>query len=596
MTNGIEHFMWGYQLHYRIHVQVAAESTLKMLDDRFEPEIFLVGILREQDSTRFPACVEPETEFWIESKAFDNVLEAALPIRKSYPESALFQSHPLAQQREDEALDRRAIREAVLEVVEQHPARPTNLSFFASLPELVEGYLVSAVLGVQTDVLDEYHRLSTDVIAIHEYRKCSVSRSLIDAAIVEVVSEAADGLLRPDPGLRLNGRGADEIIRSAAQRLARDTAFRANPSGIEGCHGFYSACSRIAALKYETAEGWGKLVLARKGHEAVKTLMTFADQIPLKDHRRGRKLLELARDGNALHSDAERIFGLVDENVQNGEKEDIFEVRFLGHHHWELCHSGHVLMGVRFGEPSLPKVTNYESKLRQDLPRLFGDVTDEAIHLLVSLVRQAERERHGTLLVISSAATDEANRLRNQSTPIEACLLTSELLSHLTGIDGAVLVDPNGYCRAIGVILDGLATAQGNPARGARFNSALRYVEFAATRNLPTLAVIVSEDGGVDFIPNLRPRIKRSLVAQAIDELKELTQAREIIGARHNHLYEWLRTHRFYLLKQDCEHVNKAIQEIDRKLKAQDPTGVRIVHETLDPHPEMESSLYYTEE
>lgn len=596
MANRIEHFIWGYQPHYRIHLHVAAESTLKMLDGRFEPEIFLVGILREADPTKFPACVEPEIECWIESKAFDNVLRAASPIRKGYPESALFHSHSLAQQREDDALDRRAIRDAMLEVVEQHPARPPNLSFFASTPEFVEGYFVSAVLGVQTDVLNSYHRLSTEVVAVHEYRKWSVSRSLIDAAIVELMSDAADGLLRPDPGLRTNRRGAEEIIRSAGQRLALDTAFRANPGGIEGCYGFYGACSRIAALKYETAEGSGKLVLARKKHEAIKTLMTFADQIPLNDHRRSRKLLELARHGNALHTDAERIFGLADGNVLNGEKEDIFEVRFLGHHHWELCHSGRVLMSVRFGEPSLPKVTNYESKLRQDLPRLFGDVTDEAIDLLVSLVRQAERERHGTLLVISNAASDEANRLRNQSTPMKACLLTSELLSHLTGIDGAVLVDPNGCCHAIGVILDGIATPQGDPARGARFNSALRYVEFAATRNLPTLAVIVSEDGGIDIVPNLRPRIKRSLVTEAIDDLEAIAVGREIVGARHNRLYEWLRRHRFYLLDQDCEHVNVAIQEINRILDEQDPTRVRIVHEAFEPHPDMDSSMYYTED
>jgi DNA integrity scanning protein DisA with diadenylate cyclase activity len=540
--------------------------------------------------------VEPEIECWIESEAFDDVLETASTIRKRYPEATLFHSHPLAQERESEALNRRAIRDAMLGVIGQHAATPLNLSFFASLPDLVEGYLVSAVLGVQTDILDGYHRLSTDVVAIHKYRTWPVSRSLIDAAIAEVLSEASDGLLRPDPGLRFGRRQADEIIRTAAQRLALDTAFRANPGGIEGCHGFYDACNRISALRYETAEGSGKLVLARKEHEAVKTWIAFIDEIALKDHRRSRKLLELARHGNALHTDSECIFGLVDGNVPNNNKEDIFEVRFLGHHHWELCHSGHVLMTVRFGEPSLPKITNYELKLRQDLPRLFMDVKDEAIDLLVSLVRQAGQERHGTLLVISSEAAEEANRLRNQSTPIAARLLTSELLSHLTGIDGAVLVDPNGYCHAIGVILDGLATAQGNPARGARFNSALRYVEFAASRNLPVLAVIVSEDGGVDFIPNLRPRIKRSLVTQAIDELEEIPRAGKIVGARHNQLYEGLRKLRFYLLGQDCARVNMAIQEIDRKLTEQDPMAVRIVHEIFEPHPEMESSFYFTKE
>src|SRR5262249_11032992 len=161
----------------------------------------------------------------------------------------------------------------------------------------------------------------------------------------------------------------------------------------------------------------------------------------------------------------------------------------------------------RFGKPYLPRLTGYESKLRQDLPRLFPTIAADARETLVSLVRQAEGERHGTLLVISADAAAESVRLGNQATAIEPCLLTPELLSHLTGIDGAVIIDPRGYCHALGVILDGLATSHGDPARGARFNSAVRYVQSAIDRGIMTLAVVVSEDGGIDFIPNPPPQI-----------------------------------------------------------------------------------------
>jgi hypothetical protein len=34
---------------------------------------------------------------------------------------------------------------------------------------------------------------------------------------------------------------------------------------------------------------------------------------------------------------------------------------------------------------------------------------------------------------------------------------------------GGVLIDPNGTCYAIGVILDGIATTKGDPARGSRY-------------------------------------------------------------------------------------------------------------------------------
>jgi hypothetical protein len=599
MNHVIQHFMWGYQPHFRIHIELIAESVLKKLDERFQPEVFLVGILREEKQNRYPACVEPETESWIESEEFNNVLELAASFRTDYVEAQLFHSHPIAQQREDEALFRRSIRDAILDIITHHIAKPQNVIFFASLPEMVNGYLVSVVFSIQEDVFNSHYQLYSDVINIHEYRQVHVSRSLIDAAISELLINATEGLLKPDPGLGIGNREADEIIRAAGRRLAWETAFRVDPDAIEGIYDFFNSCNKISSLKYEQADGRGKLVLAREDHKSIQTWIAFDDNIKLNDYRRSRKLLELVSHGSALHINSHRIFGLVDENVNldDGEDvEDLFEVRFLGHHHWELSYKGHVLMGVKFGEPYLPKIIGYESKLLQDLPRLFPEITNNTCNILVSLVQQAEKERHGTLLLISSEAALESKRLRNQATPIKITLLTPELLSHLTGIDGAVLIDPNGHCHAIGVILDGLATSQGNPSRGARFNSAVRYVESAFERGISSLAVIVSEDGGVDFFPNLRPRIKRLLIDRALDELASISKELNISFRRYNRLYDWLRLHRFYLLQEDCNKINLLIQEIERRLVEADPTGIRIIRETFLSHPDMEPSFYYESE
>ena len=51
-------------------------------------------------------------------------------------------------------------------------------------------------------------------------------------------------------------------------------------------------------------------------------------------------------------------------------------------------------------------------------------------------------------------------------------LLSPELIERISGIDGAVLLDRDCKCHAIGVILDGMASQSGDPSRGARFNSA----------------------------------------------------------------------------------------------------------------------------
>jgi len=251
-------------------------------------------------------------------------------------------------------------------------------------------------------------------------------------------------------------------------------------------------------------------LLAERDTEGVRTRIKFKNDLTFDNYRRIRKLLELTSSGGALHTDSEYIFGLVDYDTPTSSDDAVFEVIFVSHHHWELHHHGQVLMGVKLGEPYVPKPIDYDLKLRRDLPRIFHGIETTSTQLLLSLVRQAEQERHGTLLIISPEASSESSRLASQATAIEPCLLTPELLAHLTGIDGAVLLDTDGYSHAIGAILDGPATPEGDPARGARFNSAVRYVRSLSDRQIPALAVVVSEDGSVDFRRSQRMRNEES--------------------------------------------------------------------------------------
>ena len=82
------------------------------------------------------------------------------------------------------------------------------------------------------------------------------------------------------------------------------------------------------------------------------------------------------------------------------------------------------------------------------------------------------------------------------------------MITRVTSIDGALLIDRSGICHAIGVILDGLASPKGTPSRGARFNSAIRYVESAKSANTEVLAIVVSEDGSVDVLPDLPAQVE----------------------------------------------------------------------------------------
>jgi hypothetical protein len=169
-------------------------------------------------------------------------------------------------------------------------------------------------------------------------------------------------------------------------------------------------------------------------------------------------------------------------------------------------------------------------------------------------------------------------------------------LDHLLGIDGALLVDPNGDCHAIGVILDGTASSHGNPGRGARYNSAVRYVESAFDRGIQTLAIVVSADGGVNYVPDLLPRLKRSEIDSKILELAKIETTHPLPRKKFNDVCDWLGQRRFYLLPADCTRINELLDSIDERAKKEDPNGIHIVHTPFSPMEGMDGSLFYEAE
>lgn len=190
------------------------------------------------------------------------------------------------------------------------------------------------------------------------------------------------------------------------------------------------------------------------------------------------------------------------------------------------------------------------------------------------------------MIVISEQAQSEAKGLHSQSTPITPVPLSAKLVDRVSGIDGAILLDEHSTCWALGAILDGTATSDGNPARGARFNSAIRYLN--SQRATPTLLLVISEDGSVDMIPTLRPQIARSSIECRIRFLRQCT------FKNFHKTRNWLREHSFYLTAEQCTVVNTEIARIEGA-----PRDSFILHiETgrFEPHPDMDESYYLPED
>jgi DisA bacterial checkpoint controller nucleotide-binding len=106
------------------------------------------------------------------------------------------------------------------------------------------------------------------------------------------------------------------------------------------------------------------------------------------------------------------------------------------------------------------------------------------------------KAEHGTMLIVSANAATEAARLTKSTRGIKPFTPTEPTIVAASAIDGGILVDLAGVCHGIGIILDGEAGDGENPARGARYNSASRYLR----KHPESLIAVVSEDKTVDIV------------------------------------------------------------------------------------------------
>ena len=115
---------------------------------------------------------------------------------------------------------------------------------------------------------------------------------------------------------------------------------------------------------------------------------------------------------------------------------------------------------MRDGVPHLPTWDLDIDYLIDLSGRTFSDADHSAV---LQAAEAAGNHRHGAMLIVSGEAAAEAERLAPQSWSVEPTKLPPDLLAQLTNMDGGVLIDPQGRCHAIGVILDGKAQGQGDP-------------------------------------------------------------------------------------------------------------------------------------
>ena len=251
------------------------------------------------------------------------------------------------------------------------------------------------------------------------------------------------------------------------KKVCYNELFRRAATRCESFIYFYgNEFNALSALMYEGEANEGS-ILSLRGNEFEKLEPNYKVCICLESpirieensYKKIRKLLEITKNGSSLLMDANGGIYAIG-RMADSPSCDYYQVRFNGFLKWSLYKNNNEGMAVA--------------------------------------------QAHGTMVVFTENADDEAKRLKESGICIEpADILDGKLVTAATAIDGAIICDMDGICYSIGTILDGTTSKNADSSRGARYNSAIRYMEQQKNKKKRTFIVVVSEDGYVNCFSSL---------------------------------------------------------------------------------------------
>ena len=578
-NNYIEQFIWGDQEYYYICLKSFAEKYFNSILVGIFNQVIIIGTLRHGEQDRNTVCIQQEEDFYTQSD-FQTVEDLYNQFFQVSLGNHVFQTHPIAQQHHRQNVEAGALRDAIKQCIEKK-AFINNVMTFVSASVPIAKYDVSLVLQLNKKEYDSFYRFNKT-----SYHNLGISKSIIDEAVPLFFTEAKKHLIDEESdGLDLATVDVESLIKQASSNFFCSVSCKGDNG--EGLHGLYDAISNISSLPYESNEAFGKIIIAWKNHENMQTFFTFGQKYSVRKRRLIRKLLELTSDDLSLLCDSVGFYGIGEYNPVN---EDLFEIHIKGHYQWNLIHDNKTLLQVKYGKPYLPKGVFSREEFFNRTSRIFKDITDRQLFNLFHCVNSIILEHKGGILVISDHAKEEAERLSKQSILIEPTTLNPDTIKKLASIDGAILIDTDCVCYSIGTILDGLACDNGNPARGSRYNSSIRYCDYKRSLVENVVVVIISEDGMVNIIPKLPPILKRTGLEQLINNYKSIVLDEKIDVGKFNKLTDCIYAVRFYLSQQQCLEVNKKKAEIEDFLRNNLEGYIKIVREDLFPNPKFSNS------
>ena len=278
-----------------------------------------------------------------------------------------------------------------------------------------------------------------------------------------------------------------------------------------------------------------KRMLMQEYAEEKQTIERFGIQgqnnrlIKAGNLRMVRKLLEISNE-NGIDILAEKINtpdgktayavqALLNATDDSDDVEQIY-IKFKGYMHWSLTIGKREVLIYYHGEYQLGYAKEGENYL-EDIIKLQKDNKLEQvdIQMLKDIVEVLKEQRHGTSVIFleRDEAEQEVKRLcdMNRAIPVESNLKYNKTeegengwhkaaFLGISNMDGALILDFDGNCKAISCIVDGKAVIPGRVERGARLNSIENYV--GSKKKGICIGIVISEDGMVNILHNKNPK------------------------------------------------------------------------------------------
>jgi hypothetical protein len=583
MEEGAPRKLWDGQGSFRWWLQSLTRDALSSIGVEVAPEALLIAFA--EDVSFSPIRIE-QAQQRFRSADLARVEEDAQLAVADHPEANVLIADPRLAAGHSRGILEDSRRSAISRALAAGWPDEQR-TYFVGYPGKIDGSRVYPVVSVIESRWADYPALTREQTESRIFTRRSLQEALV-SKILESATDLLLGQIAPN-GFELDAELREDLVRHAARDFVSRLAF---VHGEWDGSRFDAAMDAVSALPYEGRTGVGTIVLAKADHSDVDIAVAFREPVSLQNARAFRKALEMSGIDLHLLSDGVTAHGLGQVgSAYDLQSESVYTVTVVGHGSWELSHANVPLLRSDYGMIHLPKERISEASFVDTVERVFGSVVNA--QRLWSLTLAAAEQQHGTMLVIHKDAESEALRLAPQALAIEPRYLEADALSSLTSIDGAVLVSPDGLCHAVGVILDGTAVAgAGDPARGARYNSAVRYHSAAGPGSC--VIVIVSEDGMINLLPALRRRVKRSDLEAAVQQLEAAVHAEkpdfELIGAT-NRRVESLE---FYFDQARCDRVNAARERTNEIRKAAS-TFYLVEVEQIRPHTDMTDEYFLSE-